>query len=191
MPPGFVHAAQTLFSYGRTYFDEHQAKDAPARVLGPEHRAVNHEWYHAYGTAWDFDRPVPDWLGPLIERFADQYGDDAAEIYQAIYFSHDFADRLNDGAAPVDQKLSAAFHIFLLWHPEVIESKFHVDVIMGRIHRVVDGQEIWEESPETVLDYERLRKYVEKVLENDPQLQRMLAGYEACYRRMLRSGEWS
>jgi hypothetical protein len=190
MPPGYIHAAQTLFAYGRTYFDEHQEKDAAHQILGRHHRSENHDWYHAYGTLWDFDHPVPDWLGPMIERFADDHGDDAAEIYQAIYFSHDFADRVNDGAAPIDQKRSAAFHIFLLWHPEIIEVKFQVDVIKGRIDRVIDGQEIWETSPETVQDYERLRHYVERVLENDAELQRMVAACDAHYRKMLREGRW-
>jgi hypothetical protein len=71
-------------------------------------------------------------------------------------------------------------------HPEIIEQKFQVDVIRGRIHRVIDGEEIWEPSPETVTDYERLRAYVERVVENDPKMWRLVCGFEKGYRKQLR-----
>jgi hypothetical protein len=61
-----------------------------------------------------------------------------------------------------------------------------VDVISGRIHRVIDDREVWESSPETVRDYERLRSYVERVLRKAPELQRIVAAFEKQRRRTLR-----
>jgi hypothetical protein len=190
MPAGYVHAAQTLFAYGRTYFDKHQEKDASHLSLGRAHRSVNHDWHHAYGTFWDFEDPTPEWIARTIEWIADDQGDEAAEIYQATFLSHDYPDRLQDGVSPTEQKLCAVRCIFLLRHPEILESKFGVDVIRGRIHRVIDGQDMWESSAETIRDYERLRRYVEKVLQNDPEMQNILAAFEKQYRTLLRTGEW-
>src|SRR5207247_5509002 len=105
VPAGYVHAAQTLFAYGRTYFDEHQKKDAPHLILGRQHRSLNHDWYQAFGTFWDFEHPTPDWIARTIEQIADDNGDEAAEVYQAIFLSHDFFDRVQDGASPTDLTL--------------------------------------------------------------------------------------
>jgi len=53
---------------------------------------------------------------------------------------------------------------------------------------VIEGQDIWESSSDTVHDYERLRRYIEKVLQNDPEMQDIVATFEKGYRKMLRSG---
>lgn len=124
MPEAYVHAIESLAAFGRSYFTEHQDKDAPHRLLGREHRSVNHEWYHAFGTAWSFDHPTPEWIAEVTESLANDHGDEAAEIYQAIYLSHDFTDRLHDSEPPTERRLSTAFHIFILWHPEILEAKF-------------------------------------------------------------------
>jgi len=77
MPQVYIHAAQTLFAYGRAYFDEHQAKDAPHRRLGPKHRSENHDWYNAFGTLWDFEHSTPDHVAASVERMAAEHGPEA------------------------------------------------------------------------------------------------------------------
>jgi hypothetical protein len=96
----------------------------------------------AFGTLWKFEHPTPEWIERGIEQIASEQGDEAAEIYQAIFLSHDYLDRLQDGASRIKQKVCAARCIFLLWHPEILKSKFGVDVIRGRIHRVIDGRDV-------------------------------------------------
>ncbi len=191
VPNAYVHAIESLAAFGRSYFTEHQQKDAPHQVLGREHRLANHDWYHAFGTLWNFEHPTPGWIAGTTEQLGKAFGAEDAEVYQAVFLAHDFTDRLHDSDSPAERKLSTAAHIFLLLHPEILEAKCGVDVINGRIHRVIDGQEVWESNPETVQDYERLRSYVEKVLQNDPEMQNIVAAFEKRYRKMLRSGEWS
>jgi len=149
MPEAYVHAIESLLAFGRSYFSEHQEKDAPSRMLGREHRVANHDWYQAFGIVWDFKHPTPDWIAEVTEQIGKDFGDEQAEIYQAVFLAHDLTDRLHDSDSPHERKMSVAFHIFLLCHPEILEKKFGVDVINGRIHRVIDGQEIWESSPQT------------------------------------------
>jgi hypothetical protein len=188
MPETYVHAIESFLAFGRSYFSKHQEKDAPYEALGREHRSINHEWYQLFGASWDFEHPIPDWIARVTEQLGNDFGDEEAETYQAVYLAHDFTDRLHDRDSPADRRLSIPAHIFVILHPEILESKFGVDVIEGRIHRLIDGQEIWESSPETIRDYERLRSYVDRVLQNDPELQRIVAAFERGYRRMLRAG---
>lgn len=191
MPQAYIHAIESLAAFGRSYFTEHQEKDAPHAQLGRAHRAVNHEWYQAYDAGlWSVDQPTPDWIAGATEQLARDHGGEEAEVYQAVFLAHDLTDRLHDGDKPADRRLSDAAHIFLLMHPEILEATCGVDVIAGRIHREINGEEVWESSPETVRDYERLRSYVETVVRNDLEMQIILAAFERRYRMMLRSGKW-
>lgn len=181
MPAGYIHAIESLLSFGRSYFAEHQQKDAPASWLGRAHRAINHEWYQLFGIAWTFQNPIPQFIERAIETINQDYGPEEAELYEAIYLSHDYTDRLHDRESLVERKLTVAFHIFLMVHPEIIKTKFGVDVAEGRIHRVVDGVQVWESSPETARDYERLLRYIRVVVRNDPELQEILTTFEKQY----------
>lgn len=53
-----------------------------------------------------------------------------------------------------------------------------MDVIGGRIHRVLeDGNEVWEDAPEVIQQYNELRKEVGKRLKEDDGLRAMLMKY--------------
>ena len=89
------------------------------------------------------------------------------------------------------RKIRGAVDIFLLCHREVLQKKYGVDGINGRIHPLIDRQDIRGSSPETIRDYERLRGYVKNVLQNDPEMQDILAACERKHRKMIRAGNHS
>lgn len=62
-------------------------------------------------------------------------------------------------------------------NPEVLKDWAGVDVVAGRIHRVVDGEEIWENAPELRPEYERLRALAYLLLRLDRELRHMLEQY--------------
>lgn len=172
-----MHATQTLIAFGRTYFDLHRAKDAPVKSLGREHRAVNHDWYQA-GRAglWTADEPFPAWVSRVTRDILLDHGPLAAEEYQ-VDLSHDYADFIWDGLGKFERRYQESIHCWIVLHPEHLMQYGQVDVHNGRIHRFVEGQDIWEYDPLLIGEYGRLRRYVESVLRRDSQLRAMIEYY--------------
>ena len=177
MPSAWVHATIDLIAFGRHYFDLHREKDRPHETLGPEHRIVNHEWYKAFDWGvWTFSNPFPSWLHESIQALGDEEGPDRAEQHMGMN-AHDYWDRGWDGLSFPERKYRESFFMWVLLHPELLKNWAGVDVVNGKIHRVIDGKETWEDCPEVRSEYRRLRKYVEAVRIKDKILQKMLASY--------------
>ncbi len=184
MPNGWVHAAHDLIAFGMPYLSVHQAKDNAARTLGPRHRMVDHEWYWQFGTSWTFSDPFPTCARSRIEELAKRAGPDEAEVQEAI-FSHDYLDRIWDDLPPFQRKYWEGFMVWLILHPAILKSWAGVDVKQGTIHRIVDGQDIWEACAELKPLYRRLRRYVEFVKWKDPALREMVARCGECTTDLL------
>ena len=176
MPNAWVHATIDLIAFGRHYFDLHQEKDRAHETMGPEHRIVNHDWYQAFGKVWNFSDPFPALLNTSIQALGDEEGPDRAEQHMAMN-AHDYWDRVWNSLSFPERKYREAFFIWLLLNPRILEDWARVDVRNGRIHRVVEGKEIWEACPEVRSEYKRLRRYIETVKGNDVILQEMLERY--------------
>lgn len=162
MAAGWVHQTVDLVAYGRTYAHVHRKKDAASQTIpGTRHRTVGHEWYQRFGRGWDFSQPYPQAAREFIEKIKETCGPDVAEE-QMSADSHDLIDRTWDGL-PRDARLySEGFFAWLVYNPQVLESWADVDVMRGRIKRVIDGQELWEDSLETVTEYKSLRREVSR-----------------------------
>lgn len=176
MASGLVHATVDLVAFGRPYLSVHQKKDKAARTLGSRHRKVDHAWYWQFGISWTFSDPFPDWLRKSIADSANTVGPDHAETQQVI-FSHEYLDRVWDNLPRPERKYWEAFMVWLLLNPALLKTWAGVDVREGTIHRVVDGQEIWEPCLELKHLYKQLRRYAEFVRWKDPALREMLAVY--------------
>ncbi len=173
MPSGWVHATIDLIVFGRPYFDLHQEKDMAHETLGPTHRIVDHEWYQAFGKVWTFSDPFPSWLQGATQGIGDSEGGYRAEEHMVLN-SHEYWDRVWDGLSFLERKYWESFFIWVLFNPRNLKKWAGVNVVDGRIHRIVDGQEIWEVCPEVKSEYNRLRRYVERVKVNDEILRDML-----------------
>jgi hypothetical protein len=165
-----------MVAFGLPYLAVHQEKDKSSRILGSRHRTVNHPWYWQFGTSWTFSNPFPDWLRKNIRESAETVGPDHAEI-QEVMFSHEYLDRVWDDLSRPERKYWEAFMVWLLLNPALLKTWAGVDVREGTIHRIVDGQEIWEQCPELKRLYKGLRRYAEFVKWKDPVLREMLAVY--------------
>jgi hypothetical protein len=75
------------------------------------------------------------------------------------------------------RKYWEAFHVWLVQNPEVLRTWAGVDVIAGRIQRVIDGAEIWETEPEVKVEYARLLRRARFLVRVDRDLAFMLAEY--------------
>lgn len=183
MPPKHVHATHSLLAFGRPYFDLHDQKDAPSRVLGPRHRIVNHDWYQA-GLAgmWTLDRPFPSWLQTVVCQIADESGGDEAEEYEA-WLAHDLLDFIWDGLDARERRIEEALCCWLILNPPYLLDIGQVDVISGRIHRLIDGEDTWEVEPALNSEYRRLRRYVAGVLLKDPALRDLVDDVERSQRK--------
>jgi hypothetical protein len=159
---GFIHQTIDLVAYGRTYAHVHHKKDAAAQMIpGIRHRTVEHEWYQRFGRDWDFTQPYPQAARDLIEKMRRTCGPDVAEERMSSD-SHDLIDRTWDEVSREQRLYWEGFFDWLLYHPEVLEHWAGVDVIGGRIKRVVNGNEIWEDAPEVIGEYKRLRREVSR-----------------------------
>ena len=174
MPPKHVHATHSILAFGRPYIDLHHEKDAPSRVLGSKHRSVNHDWYQA-GVAgmWTLDQPFPEWMRGVAAQIANESGGCEAEEYE-VWLSHDYLDFVWDGLDARARRLEEALCCFLVIHPAYILDIAQVDVVSGRIHRLIDGQDVWEIEPDLIIEYRRLRRYVGAVLKNDSGLRELV-----------------
>lgn len=162
MAAGWIHQTVDLVAYGCTYAHVHRRKDAAAQINpGIRHRAAGHEWYQRFGRDWDFTQPYPRAARQAIEEMKETCGPGAAEE-QMSADSHDLIDKTWDGLSREARLYWEGFFAWLVCHPEVLERWAEVDVIRGRIKRVVNGDEAWENAHEIVGEYERLRREVSR-----------------------------
>lgn len=176
MPSAWVHAAIDLIAYGRPYFDLHKEKDKPHEFLGSNHRIVNHKWYQAYRRLWNFHDPFPSWLKESIRILGNEEGADKAEE-QMVWIDHDYIDKIWDVLSDLERKYWEGFFAWALFSPDILKDWAGVDVLNGKIHRVIEDQEIWEECPYTKAEYRRLQRYVEVVKSRDKRLRDILERY--------------
>jgi hypothetical protein len=180
MANGLVHDIHTLIAFGLTYRHVHSRKDELAqRFPGRRHRRFRHGWYQAFGRTWNFEEPFPALLKDRIERVQRLRGGGRAEEYM-VSLAHDHLDKLwdFDGQSKEERassrKYSERFYIWLLLNPKVLRDWAGVDVLAGRVHRVIDGLEVWEEEPTLTVEYRKLceRAYIQ--LRRDRKLRRVI-----------------
>lgn len=162
MPAGWLHQTLDFIAYGRAYRCVHQKKDEAAqRIPGLRHREFGHDRYHTFGILWDLSDPFREPWKEEIRRVRAFEGPDAAE-QQMASDAHDFLDRAWDVLPKPRRVYSEGFFLWLLYQPDLLESWAGVDVIRGRILRRIDGEDVWEGSPETIWEYKRLRREVSR-----------------------------
>ncbi len=180
MANGWVHETIDLIIYGRPYHRVHKTKDEESqRTPGRRHREVKHEWYQEFDKLWSFSDPFPDLLKETTQKLKDTEGADSAEE-QMVSITHDYIDRIwdRDELSKPERdwirKYWEGFFAWLLFNPGILKDWAGVDVLGGKIRRLIEGQEIWEDSPDIKSKYERLRHYVEFVKSKDRTLRDML-----------------
>lgn len=162
MPPGWIHETIDLIAYGRIYRHVHQKKDAESqRTPGLRHRLEGHEWYLDFQRYWDFTKPFPDWLEKTIRGLKETKGAEIAEE-RMVSDTHDYFDRVWDDLPKEIRNYWEGFFIWVLYNPQILDTWAHVDVLNGRILRMIEGQKVWEDSPETVSAYKRLHRDVSR-----------------------------
>ncbi|MEX2271232.1 MAG: hypothetical protein WD690_07175 [Vicinamibacterales bacterium] len=75
------------------------------------------------------------------------------------------------------RKYWEAFHVWIVFRPEVLKTWGGVDVLSGRVHRVIDGVEIWEDDPELKHEYRRLLRRAHILARCDRGIAFMLKTY--------------
>ncbi len=179
MPAGWVLQTLDLIFWGCSYPNVHKVKDAQSQITpGRRHRDVCHDWYQSFGKLWDFSKPFPDWLQERIRQLGEIKGPDTAETEQAS-LSHDFIDRTWDGLSKEKRKYWEGFFAWLVYRPDLLRTWAGVDVSEGKIHRTIGGQEVWEDSPETVHNYRRLRREVSRHVKSKVQAELIGVGLVA------------
>ena len=176
MPSGWVHAVIDLITYGRTYFDLHKNKDKSYKTLGRYHRQIEHYWYQSFREKWTLDEPFPNSLKDQILKVRSLNGPIKAEE-QMAYVDHDYFDKIWDNLSIHERKYREGFFAWILFNPIILKEWAGVDVLEGKIQRMIDNCEIWEDCPELKSEYKRLCKYVKAVKENDLILQDILKNY--------------
>jgi hypothetical protein len=162
MAPGWIHETMDLIVFDRIYRHVHQKKDAGSqRTPGLRHREVGHKFYFRFPKYWNFTNPFPEWLNKIIRRWKKTKGADAAEEQMASD-AHDYIDSVWDNLQKVERNYSEGFFVGLLYNPKILETWAGVDVLNGRILRTIEDQKVWEDSPETIYHYKRLRRDVSR-----------------------------
>lgn len=183
MARGLVHEVHSLVAFGLPYRHVHARKDAfSRRSPGLRHRRVKHRKYQAFGKTWDFRDPYPAKAQRQVERIVRWKGPDRAEEYMASV-SHDVDDKSwdFDGTTRVERfairKYWESFCAWLVLNPDILKSWAGVDVAAGRIHRVIDGVEVWEEEPKLAGAYATLYNRVCFLIRRDRTLRNALVKY--------------
>ncbi|MBZ5492185.1 MAG: hypothetical protein LAO76_14740 [Acidobacteriia bacterium] len=162
MASGFLHEAFDLIVWGRVYRYIHQAKDRHAQhVPGLRHREKGHEWYQCFGSSWDFENQFPMWRHTEIQKLRERAGPEAAEEMMASD-AHDLIDRTWDDLSSTERTYCEGLFVWLIYNPDILYSWAGVDVIHGRISRVIGDELVWEGSPETIIEYRALRRRISK-----------------------------
>ncbi|MBU2447522.1 MAG: hypothetical protein KJ666_18370 [Bacteroidetes bacterium] len=168
----YIHEIVDFICFGSAYPRVHTEKDAAWKTLGLEHRTKNHELYNLYGEEWNFEDIYPKKLQSFFEAIQRKHGAKAEEFQ--VWFAHDILDKVWDGLSFSKRKYWESFLIWVIYSPRILKDWAGVDVINGRLLRVVEDQKTWKASPEIKFEYERLCRYVEIVKSNDEILQDML-----------------
>jgi len=161
MANAWVHSVIDLISYGRPYFDIHKKKDKSSEYLGRKHRVLNHKWYNNFGKLWDFNEPFPTLIKKSIQKLGNEKGVLKAEKGMA-WTDHDYIDRIWDGLSDKQIKYWEGFFAWILFNPDILKSWAGVDVLNGKIKRLIKNSEVWEICPELKSEYKRLCNYVGK-----------------------------
>jgi len=162
MAAGWVHETIDLITYGRAYRHIHQRKDAHSQEIpGLQHRQKDHEWYLNFQKKWDFPNPFPDFLKETIQNLKESFGAETAEERMSSD-SHDYIDRHWDSLSKTERNYNEGYFVWLIYHPEILKTRIGLDVIDGKILRTIDGNKVWEDSPDTITDYKRLRRDVSR-----------------------------
>jgi hypothetical protein len=119
---------------------------------------IGHEWYWECGRRWD---PFPEVCQEAGRRLRENAGSDVAEE-QVASDAHDYFDRVWDDLPNRVRDYARRFFAWLLYRTDLLQLWAGVDVIGGRTLRKVNDQEFWEECPETVGEYKRLRREVSR-----------------------------
>ena len=153
MATRLVHEVHSLIAFGLPYSHIHAKKDAfSQRSPGLRHRQVRHRKYRQFGDTWSFSDPSPRGEDDRVGRIAKWKGDIKAEEYM-VSKAHDLDDRCwdrDDISRAERLRVRRYWESFCAWlviNPDVLKAWAQVDVIEGRIHRVIDGVEVWEEEP--------------------------------------------
>ncbi len=180
MASGLVHDIHGLIVFGFPYGHVNRKKDAPARrAPGLRHRRFRHNYYCAFGKTWSFEDPFPDVVKQRIETVDRRAGCNQAEAYM-VSISHDYLDKVwdFDGLSREDRvstrKYWEGFYVWLLLNPQLLKDWAGVDVVAGRIHRLINGNDVWEEEPELRAEYKRLYNRARFLLRCDKQLRRVI-----------------
>jgi hypothetical protein len=125
---------------------------------------------------WNFDEPFPSRLKEYTQIVRDKEGADKAEELQA-WVNHDYIDKIWDDLPDAVRKYWEGFFMWVSLSPKILKEWAGVDVLKGRIHRIINDNEVWEDCPELKHEYKRLRSYIEIVKNNNEDLQNMLKYY--------------
>jgi hypothetical protein len=176
MPSAWIHAVIDLIAYGRPYFDLHKKKDKAYKLLGPSHRIVDHDWYQAYGRSWNFCEPFPPGIKESIRILGNEEGADKAEE-QMAWIDHDYIDRTWDVLLDQEKEYGEGFFAWVLFSPDILKNWAGVDVLNGKIQRVIKGCEVWGSCPGLKPEYKRLYNYVKAVVKDDKILKNIWERY--------------
>jgi hypothetical protein len=125
------------------------------------------------------DDPFPDVIRERTSRTAAFKDAVRAEEYMS-WVAHDFLDKIWDfdglttEQRAYTRKWWEAFHIWLLLRPDVLRDWAGVDVEAGKIQRLIDGSEVWEDEPEVIREYQRLYRRAFFLLRRDRILRRLV-----------------
>jgi len=117
-----------------------------------------------------------------LDRVRSTLGPEKADEYIAS-LAHEELDAIWDyrELAPEERrfvrKYWESFHVWLVLNPALLRTWAGVDVIAGRIHRVIDGVEHWEEDAEVKADYARLIRRARFLVRVDSAIAFMLERY--------------
>ncbi len=129
--------------------------------------------YAHHVRSWNFCEPFPSWIKDIL---GNEEGVDKAEE-QMVWIDHDYIDRIWDVLSDLERKYWEGFFAWVLFSPDILKDWAGVDVLNGKTHRIIEGQEIWEECPYTKAEYRGLRRYEEVVKSRDKRLRDILERY--------------
>lgn len=93
---------------------------------------------------------------------------------------HDFQDKYwdFDGQAKEQRDMTrqeaAAFYLGVFLNRRILKEWAGVDVEEGRVHRLINGVEVWEEEPTLKVEYRRLLEKVWAWLHRDTRLRQRI-----------------
>src|SRR5262249_6849424 len=149
-----------------------------------------HRVYQKYGTLWTFDTLSVDITSAALIRIARWKGGCLAERYQ-VSVAHDIDDRVWDydnisfAERPFRRKCLEVCCAWLVLNPSALKAFAQVDVLGGRIHRLIDGVDVWEDDPELPKAFARLVADVQRVRRYDRRLRDGLQVCDAMFREAL------